>query len=55
LSDGAAWYACPYDGDATLIRPSYSGVSQKMQNSALESGRDSILADVPQSVGTEVC
>ena len=24
LSDIAAWYACPYDGDATLIRPSYS-------------------------------
>jgi hypothetical protein len=24
LSDPAAWYACPYDGDATLIRPSYS-------------------------------
>lgn len=25
LSDPAAWYACPFDGDATLIRPSYSG------------------------------
>jgi hypothetical protein len=24
LSDPAAWYACPFDGDATLIRPSYS-------------------------------
>jgi hypothetical protein len=24
LSDGAAWYASPFDGDATLIRPSYS-------------------------------
>ena len=22
LSDGAAWYACPFDGDASLIRPS---------------------------------
>ncbi len=28
LSDIAAWYACPYDGDATLIRPSYSGSRQ---------------------------
>jgi hypothetical protein len=24
LADAKAWYACPYDGDATLIRPSYS-------------------------------
>ena len=24
LSNGVAWYACPYDGDANLIRPSYS-------------------------------
>jgi hypothetical protein len=24
LSHGEAWYACPFDGDATLIRPSYS-------------------------------
>jgi hypothetical protein len=24
LSDGAAWYASPFDGDATLIRPSFS-------------------------------
>jgi hypothetical protein len=24
LSSATAWYACPFDGDATLIRPSYS-------------------------------
>jgi hypothetical protein len=24
LSDGVAWYASPFDGDATLIRPSFS-------------------------------
>jgi hypothetical protein len=24
LANGSAWYASPYDGDATLIRPSYS-------------------------------
>jgi len=24
LADGEAWYATPFDGDATLIRPSYS-------------------------------
>jgi hypothetical protein len=24
LGDPSAWYACPFDGDATLIRPSYA-------------------------------
>jgi hypothetical protein len=28
LSEGGAWYACPYDGDTTLIRPSFSGTQQ---------------------------
>lgn len=28
LSDAALWYASPYDGDATLIRPSYSSAVQ---------------------------
>ena len=27
LSDPSAWYACPFDGDATLIRPSYASSS----------------------------
>jgi hypothetical protein len=27
LSDPSAWYACPFDGDATLIRASYSSPS----------------------------
>lgn len=27
LSDPSAWYACPFDGDATLVRPSYSSPS----------------------------
>jgi len=29
LNNPAVWYACPYDGDATLVRASYpsSGVS----------------------------
>lgn len=27
LADPEAWYACPFDGDATLIRPSYSSAS----------------------------
>ena len=28
LSDGMAWYASPFDGDTTLIRPSFSGTYQ---------------------------
>jgi GNAT superfamily N-acetyltransferase len=31
LSEGAAWYASPYDGDATLIRPSYSKLPQVVE------------------------
>lgn len=27
LSDGMAWYATPFDGDTTLIRPSYSSTN----------------------------
>jgi hypothetical protein len=30
LENPAAWYACPYDGDATLIRPSYPSL-EKLQ------------------------
>lgn len=26
VADGETWYATPYDGDATLIRPCYSGI-----------------------------
>ncbi|HKW16995.1 MAG TPA: hypothetical protein VJO35_05755 [Terriglobales bacterium] len=29
LENPSAWYACPYDGDATLIRPSYPSSSDK--------------------------
>jgi hypothetical protein len=39
LSDPAAWYACPFDGDATLIRPSFSSSTARL---AAE------LAQVPQ-------
>lgn len=28
LGNSSSWYACPYDGDATLIRPSYSSISK---------------------------
>jgi hypothetical protein len=42
LSDPAAWYACPFDGDATLIRPSYSALTVRLAPE---------LAQVPQSGG----
>jgi hypothetical protein len=29
LEDPSVWYACPYDGDATLIRPSNPSSSRK--------------------------
>jgi hypothetical protein len=32
LADGALWYASPFDGDATLIRPSYSPFPSKKPN-----------------------
>jgi hypothetical protein len=37
LSNPAAWYACPYDGDATLIRPSYP--SSDVRLAPQENGR----------------
>jgi len=42
LSDATAWYASPYDGDATLIRPSYT------TSSAPENPRQEIRDTVDQ-------
>jgi hypothetical protein len=39
LSNASAWYACPYDGDATLIRPSYPSSTVRLAPE---------LAQVPQ-------
>jgi hypothetical protein len=43
LADGAAWYASPFDGDATLIRPSSSSSSNlttsKMQLQKEDAGK----------------
>ncbi len=36
LSDGAAWYASPFDGDATLIRPSFSDSASDSAHFALK-------------------
>ena len=53
LSDSAAWYACPYDGDATLIRPSYSS-SRPVTRPPAEDDHLSISAEVAEKERTEV-
>jgi hypothetical protein len=55
LSDGAAWYACPLDGDATLIRPSYS--SSTPLASPVRSAKDAgfeVLSETPAGEETRV-
>lgn len=56
LANGASWYACPFDGDATLIRPSYS-TSRLPVTSELkaEDRRSSMTADAAERERTEVC
>jgi hypothetical protein len=63
LSDGALWYASPFDGDATLIRPSYSNpASPDLRNlrrqtrtpTQTEDTRHSITSDLLEAEHTEV-
>jgi hypothetical protein len=63
LSDGALWYASPFDGDATLIRPSYATpVSQDLRNLRMqtqtqkqeEDTRHSIASDLLEAEHSEV-
>ncbi len=54
LSDGMAWYASPFDGDATLIRPSYSSAAKLgCLEVQIEKLGDNIV-DVPQGERTQV-
>lgn len=46
LADGGAWYATPFDGDATLIRPSYS--SSTLHRAAGAQMENSIKTNLPQ-------
>jgi hypothetical protein len=63
LSDAAAWYATPFDGDGTLIRPSYpTSAVTSAPGMQVKDGRDSnhrdttnIISPVPQEERTEVC
>jgi hypothetical protein len=55
LSDGAAWYATPFDGDATLIRPSYSSsIVQGGFGTQAEDSGHAIIPQVPMEERTEV-
>jgi hypothetical protein len=63
LSDAAAWYATPFDGDGTLIRPSYPSSALpdapglQMKDSRDNNNRDNtnIISPVSQEERTEVC
>jgi hypothetical protein len=55
LANPEAWYACPFDGDATLIRPSFSGSAQHVTTEEqMEHTRTNTGADVPESEETRV-
>ncbi|HZW93541.1 MAG TPA: hypothetical protein VFF64_11360 [Candidatus Eremiobacteraceae bacterium] len=55
LGDEAAWYACPFDGDATLIRPSYSRSAPNFTlEEPMEAAHNDVAVDVPESERTEV-
>jgi hypothetical protein len=53
LSDPAAWYACPYDGDATLIRPSYPGPAIRLAPLAIEHPQTDGAVDLVEVQRTE--
>ncbi len=56
LSHGEAWYACPFDGDATLIRPSYSNSATPLSPARQEDPTQSSLAFQASATDrTEVC
>ena len=55
LSDRAAWYAGPFDGDTTLIRPSYPSVRLSGTSGAqTKAYRDTSVCDVPQQTTIKV-
>jgi hypothetical protein len=56
LSDGMAWYATPFDGDTTLIRPSFSSPHPPLGGSAvhIETTLNNAATDVHGRVRSEV-
>lgn len=54
LSNATAWYATPFDGDATLIRPSYSSSSQLRTPEAQTEDRIENIVSYSEKERTEV-
>jgi hypothetical protein len=54
LSDASAWYACPYDGDATLIRPSYSSSAARPVAATMERRHSAETVELAKIQRTEV-
>jgi hypothetical protein len=55
LSDGTAWYASPFDGDATLIRPSYStSASSAISKTRMQDASSPIVPNVLEQEHSEV-
>jgi hypothetical protein len=56
LADGAVWYASPFDGDASLIRPSYPVASATASSKPVAQDADVRVArSVVEPKPTEVC
>jgi len=54
LSSATAWYACPFDGDATLIRPSYSNSVLPDSGSRLAHNENQAVPDILEQARTQV-
>jgi hypothetical protein len=53
LSDPSAWYACPFDGDATLIRPSYSSSGVRLAAELTQSPKSDEAVELAKVQQTE--
>src|ERR1700678_4327382 len=53
LSDPSAWYACPFDGDATLIRPSYPGSTVSLAKETVRSPLNDGAVELAKAQRTE--
>jgi hypothetical protein len=55
LSEEMAWYASPFDGDMTLIRPSYSSPAlPATAGMRIQDNGNGVISDVPGRARTEV-
>ncbi|SPF40185.1 conserved hypothetical protein [Candidatus Sulfotelmatobacter kueseliae] len=54
LGDPKAWYACPFDGDASLVRPSYSSCDSHATFQRETESTQTVVAVVSESERTHV-